>query len=182
MITAHDNGPLGGHRFQSLPASAGGSASGPTSADHSAAKHVFDRSGTGTTAESGDGEDEDSASALISALLHPAVPLWMNVTLRAAYEHQALDVDISYDSVRILVYYFFVNYKLLFWPLGTQERASIYKRLTAVFGVPQHNTLEHLAAQCSLHYMKYNEEARAFLLEPTIRAAPEARKKSRRKR
>ncbi|EPY21722.1 hypothetical protein AGDE_13827 [Angomonas deanei] len=106
---------------------------------------------------------EDSRDTPINSLLRPSIPKWLDKALRSAFEHQAIALDISYDSVRLMVFYFFASYKLLFRPLSAAERANIHRRLSVAFGVPQQNILDHLAARCTIRYLQQYEEARSLL-------------------
>lgn len=108
-------------------------------------------------------EANDVQLSVAFQLLHPSIPVWLNTTLRTAYESHAFDVDFSYDSVRVIVYFFFTGFKLLFKPLAAQERANIYGRLVTAFGIPRQNTLEHLAARCTIRLLQQLKEEKALM-------------------
>ncbi|KAL7700669.1 hypothetical protein NQL31_007148 [Lotmaria passim] len=63
-------------------------------------------------------------------------------------------------SVRVLVYYFYSSYKILFRPLAAPERHNIYRRLVTAFGVPQQGILEHLAARCAIRCLQQSAKPR----------------------
>lgn len=110
------------------------------------------------TVETGSlGDTNTTEASLAYALLHPSIATWLDAALRDAFEHHSLTIDVSYDSMRIMVYYFFCSFKLLFRPLAAPERVNIYKRLTTAFGVPQQGILEHLAARCTILYIQQHE-------------------------
>ncbi|EPY21712.1 hypothetical protein AGDE_13840 [Angomonas deanei] len=90
-------------------------------------------------------------------ILNPVIPIYVDKALSKAFDHQATMLDTEYGTVRVIMYYFFASFKLLFQPLAAPERANIYHRLISAFGVPQQNILEHLAARCTLRYIQQNE-------------------------
>ncbi|KAG5486016.1 hypothetical protein LSCM4_06722 [Leishmania orientalis] len=96
-------------------------------------------------------------------LLRPAISSQSDLLLRAVFERQAVALDLSYDSVRVLVYYFYSSYKILFRPLAAPELHNIYRRLMAAFGVPQQGILEHLAARCATRFLQRHEETQTLL-------------------
>ncbi|KAG5484569.1 hypothetical protein CUR178_07160 [Leishmania enriettii] len=96
-------------------------------------------------------------------LLRPAISSQSDLLLRAVFERQAVALDLSYDSVRVLVYYFYSSYKILFRPLAAPELHNIYRRLMASFGVPQQGILEHLAARCATRFLQRHEETQTLL-------------------
>lgn len=100
---------------------------------------------------------------LAKALLKPKVPRSLDTHLRTVFERQSLIYDISYDSVRTIVYYFYSAFKLLLKPLAAPERSNIFHRFVTAFGVPQQHTLEHLAARCALRYVQNQETTRSLL-------------------
>ncbi|CAD2220515.1 hypothetical protein, conserved [Angomonas deanei] len=85
-------------------------------------------------------------------ILDPDIPPWLDMELNKAFDHQAAICETEYEEIRVIMYYFFASFKLLFQPLAAPERANIYHRLISAFGVPQQNILEHLAARCTLRY------------------------------
>ncbi|CCW69542.1 unnamed protein product [Phytomonas sp. Hart1] len=104
--------------------------------------------------------ENDAVSTL---LLHPSIPAWQDANLRTAFEKQAVTVKLQFERVRLIMYYFFSCYKLLFRRLATPERINIFRRLVTVFGVPENDILENLAARCVIRHIKQHEEARALL-------------------
>ncbi|GET86283.1 hypothetical protein, conserved [Leishmania tarentolae] len=98
-------------------------------------------------------------------LLRPAISTQSDLLLRAVFDRQAVALDLSYDSVRVLVYYFYSSYKILFRPLAAPELHNIYRRLMAAFGVPQQGILEHLAARCATRFLQRHEETQTLLFD-----------------
>ncbi|CBZ24188.1 conserved hypothetical protein [Leishmania mexicana MHOM/GT/2001/U1103] len=96
-------------------------------------------------------------------LLRPAISTQSDLLLRAVFDRQAVALDLSYDSVRVLVYYFYSSYKILFRPLAASELHNIYRRLMTAFGVPQQGILEHLAARCATRFLQRHEETQTLL-------------------
>ncbi|KAI5690670.1 hypothetical protein MNV84_01096 [Leishmania braziliensis] len=96
-------------------------------------------------------------------LLRPVISSQSDLLLRAVFDRQAVALDLSYDSVRVLVYYFYSSYKILFRPLAAPELHNIYRRLVTAFGVPQQGILEHLAARCATRYLQRHEETQTRL-------------------
>ncbi|KPI86299.1 hypothetical protein ABL78_4646 [Leptomonas seymouri] len=94
------------------------------------------------------------------ALLRPVIAHALDVALHAAFDYQSITLDVSYDSVRVLVYYFYSSYKILFRPLAAPERHNIYRRLVTAFGVPQQGILEHLAARCAIRCLQHSAKLR----------------------
>ncbi|CAG9569642.1 conserved hypothetical protein [Leishmania major strain Friedlin] len=96
-------------------------------------------------------------------LLRPAISTQSDLLLRTVFDRQAVALDLSYDSVRVLVYYFYSSYKILFRPLAAPELHNIYRRLMTAFGVPQQGILEHLAARCATRFLQRHEETQTLL-------------------
>ncbi|KAK7198911.1 hypothetical protein NESM_000857800 [Novymonas esmeraldas] len=96
-------------------------------------------------------------------LLRPAISTQADLLLRTVFDRQAVALDVSYDSVRVLVYYFYCSYKILFRPLAAPELHNIYRRLMAAFGVPHQGILEHLAARCAIRFLQRHEETQTLL-------------------
>ncbi|KAL7700670.1 hypothetical protein N2W54_001764 [Lotmaria passim] len=96
-------------------------------------------------------------------LLRPDITVQADHLLRTVFDRQAVALDISYDSVRVLVYYFYSSYKILFRPLAAPERHNIYRRLVTAFGVPQQGILEHLAARCAIRFLQRHEETQTLM-------------------
>ncbi|KAG5484568.1 hypothetical protein CUR178_07159 [Leishmania enriettii] len=99
------------------------------------------------------------------ALLQPLIPRALDVALRVAFDYQSITLNVRYDEVRVLVYYFYSSYKILFRPLAAPERLNIFRRLVTAFGVPQQGILEHLAARCSIRYVQNRSKSRQFTLQ-----------------
>ncbi|ORC86025.1 uncharacterized protein TM35_000312110 [Trypanosoma theileri] len=97
------------------------------------------------------------------ALLHPKIPTSVDTHLRAVFEHHAVMLDLSYDSLRTIVYYFFSAFKLLLKPLAAPERSNIFHRFAMAFGVPLHDVLEHLAVRCAMRHIQQLEDTRSLL-------------------
>ncbi|CAC9453556.1 hypothetical_protein_-__conserved [Leishmania infantum] len=114
----------------------------------------------GNAALQGSGPALDNFSDL---LLRPAISTQSDLLLRAVFDRQAVALDLSYDSVRVLVYYFYSSYKILFRPLAAPELHNIYRRLMTAFGVPQQGILEHLAARCATRFLQRHEETQTLL-------------------
>ncbi|CCW62208.1 unnamed protein product [Phytomonas sp. EM1] len=108
--------------------------------------------------------ENDAVSTL---LLHPNIPAWQIAALRAAFEKQAITVKIQFETVKLIIYYFYSCYKLLFRPLASAERINIFRRLVTVFGVPERDILENLAARCVIRYIKNHEESKVLLRTQT---------------
>ncbi|GET86280.1 hypothetical protein, conserved [Leishmania tarentolae] len=87
------------------------------------------------------------------ALLQPRIPCALDVALRVAFDYQSITLDVRYAEVRVLVYYFYSSYKILFLPLAAPERHNIFRRLVTAFGVPQQGILEHLAACSAVQWL-----------------------------
>ncbi|KEG09458.1 hypothetical protein DQ04_05191040 [Trypanosoma grayi] len=100
---------------------------------------------------------------LTEALLHPKIPTSLDMHLRAVFEQQSVVLDLSYDSVRTIVFYFHSSFKLLLKPLAGPERSNIFRRFVSAFGVPRQNILEHLAVRCALRHIQQLEETRSLL-------------------
>ena len=94
------------------------------------------------------------------ALLRPFIPHALDVALHVAFDYQSITLGMTYDSVRVLVYYFYSSYKILFRPLAAPERHNIYRRLVTAFGVPQQGILEHLAARCAIRCLQQSAKLR----------------------
>ncbi|KAL7711082.1 hypothetical protein N2W54_001765 [Lotmaria passim] len=94
------------------------------------------------------------------ALLRPFIPHALDVALHVAFDYQSITLGMTYDSVRVLVYYFYSSYKILFRPLAAPERHNIYRRLVTAFGVPQQGILEHLAARCAIRCLQQSAKPR----------------------
>ncbi|KAL7700668.1 hypothetical protein NQL31_007147 [Lotmaria passim] len=94
------------------------------------------------------------------ALLRPFIPHALDVALHMAFDYQSITLGMTYDSVRVLVYYFYSSYKILFRPLAAPERHNIYRRLVTAFGVPQQGILEHLAARCAIRCLQQSAKLR----------------------
>ncbi|KAG5511013.1 hypothetical protein GH5_07214 [Leishmania sp. Ghana 2012 LV757] len=103
--------------------------------------------------------------AVTRALLQPLIPRALDVALRIAFDYQSITLNVRYDEVRVLVYYFYSSYKILFRPLAAPERLNIFRRLVTAFGVPQQGILEHLAARCSIRYVQNRSKSRQFTLQ-----------------
>ncbi|GET86282.1 hypothetical protein, conserved [Leishmania tarentolae] len=111
--------------------------------------------------------------AVTRALLQPRIPCALDVALRVAFDYQSITLDVRYAEVRVLVYYFYSSYKILFLPLAAPERHNIFRRLVTAFGVPQQGILEHLAARCVIRYMQQRLKSRAFAPRSSdVRASP----------
>ncbi|KAG5485467.1 hypothetical protein LSCM1_07551 [Leishmania martiniquensis] len=108
-------------------------------------------------------------------LLRPAISSQSDLLLRAVFERQAVALDLSYDSVRVLVYYFYSSYKILFRPLAAPELHNIFRRLMTAFGVPQQGILEHLAARCATRFLQRHEETQTLLWDQQHRLQAHAR-------
>ncbi|KPA77511.1 hypothetical protein ABB37_06896 [Leptomonas pyrrhocoris] len=104
------------------------------------------------------------------ALLRPVIPHALDVALHVAFDYQAITLGMSYNSMRVLVYYFYSSYKILFRPLAAPERHNIYRRLVTAFGVPQQGILEHLAARCAIRCLQHSSKQRQLV---TQRRQPE---------
>jgi hypothetical protein len=113
----------------------------------------------GLLADSGVSLDNFSSDLL----LRPAITVQADHLLRTVFDRQAVALDVSYDSVRVLVYYFYSSYKILFRPLAAPERHNIYRRLVTAFGVPQQGILEHLAARCAIRFLQRHEETQTLM-------------------
>ncbi|KAG5510537.1 hypothetical protein JKF63_06834 [Porcisia hertigi] len=111
-------------------------------------------------------------------LLRPAISSKSDGLLRAVFDRQAVALDVSYDSVRVLVYYFYFSYKILFRPLAAPELHNIYRRLMASFGVPHQGILEHLAARCAIRFLQRHEEKQTLLWDQQHRLQAHARSAS----
>jgi hypothetical protein len=94
------------------------------------------------------------------ALLRPVIPHALDVALHIAFDYQSITLGMSYASARVLVYYFYSSYKILFRPLAAPERHNIYRRLVTAFGVPQQGILEHLAARCAIRCLQQSAKLR----------------------
>ncbi|CBZ24187.1 conserved hypothetical protein [Leishmania mexicana MHOM/GT/2001/U1103] len=111
--------------------------------------------------------------AVTRALLQPLIPRALDVALRVAFDYQSITLDVRYAEVRVLVYYFYSSYKILFRPLAAPERHNIFRRLVTAFGVPQQGILEHLAARCVIRYVQQRLKSRRLALQPPhLRASP----------
>ncbi|KPI86300.1 hypothetical protein ABL78_4647 [Leptomonas seymouri] len=108
-------------------------------------------------------------------LLRTAITAQVDSLLRTVFDRQAVALDVSYDSVRVLVYYFYSSYKILFRPLAAPERHNIYRRLVTAFGVPQQGILEHLAARCAIRFLQHHEETQTLLWDQQRRLQTHAR-------
>ncbi|KPA77512.1 hypothetical protein ABB37_06897 [Leptomonas pyrrhocoris] len=108
-------------------------------------------------------------------LLRPAITVQADHLLRTVFDRQAVALDVSYDSVRVLVYYFYSSYKILFRPLAAPERHNIYRRLVTAFGVPQQGILEHLAARCAIRFLQRHDETQTLLWDQQRRLQAHAR-------
>ncbi|KPA77510.1 hypothetical protein ABB37_06895 [Leptomonas pyrrhocoris] len=98
------------------------------------------------------------------ALLRPVIPHALDVALHVAFDYQAITLGMSYNSMRVLVYYFYSSYKILFRPLAAPERHNIYRRLVTAFGVPQQGILEHLAARCAIRCLQHSSKQRQLTM------------------
>lgn len=121
------------------------------------------------------GNDED-LEAFSKALMEPKIPSLLLNALRSAFDHQWLTLGISFDSVKVMVYYFYSCFKLIFKPLAAPQRHNIFLRLVTAFGVPQDGLLEHLAAHCTIRYIQQQQETKALYRESSFK--PEKRKKT----
>ncbi|CAJ1986542.1 hypothetical protein conserved [Leishmania donovani] len=111
--------------------------------------------------------------AVTRALLQPLIPRALDVALRVAFDYQSITLDVRYAEVRVLVYYFYSSYKILFRPLAAPERHNIFRRLVTAFGVPQQGILEHLAARCVIRHVQQRLKSLQFAPQhPHLRAAP----------
>ncbi|KAG5485466.1 hypothetical protein LSCM1_07550 [Leishmania martiniquensis] len=110
--------------------------------------------------------------AVTRALLQPLIPRSLDVALRVAFDYQSITLSVRYDEVRVLVYYFYSSYKILFRPLAAPERHNIFRRLVTAFGVPQQGILEHLAARCSIRYVQNRSKSRQAALQRRRLRAP----------
>ncbi|CAM41771.1 conserved hypothetical protein [Leishmania braziliensis MHOM/BR/75/M2904] len=119
----------------------------------------FDNASNGTTKTVPVNSFAFQGDAVTRALLQPFITRSLDVALRAAFDYQSITLDIRYDSVRVLVYYFYSSYKILFRPLAAPERHNIFRRLVTAFGVPQQGILEHLAARCVIRYVQHRLKA-----------------------
>ncbi|KAH9586222.1 hypothetical protein LSM04_001123 [Trypanosoma melophagium] len=99
---------------------------------------------------------------LTEALLHPKIPTSVDTHLRAVFEQQALVLDLSYDSVRTIIYYFFSAFKVLLKPLAEAERSNIFRRFVMAFGIPLHDVVEHLAVRCALRHIQQLDDTRSL--------------------
>lgn len=107
----------------------------------------------------GSGEEME---AFVKALLEPQIPSSLLSALRTAFENQWLTVGITFDSVKLMVYYFYSCFKLFFKPLAAPQRQNIFTRLVTAFGVPQDGLLEHLAAHCTVRFIQQQQETKSF--------------------
>lgn len=113
----------------------------------------------GEGAIGGSGEEME---AFVKALLEPKIPSSLLNALRTAFDHQWLTVGITFDSVKLMVYYFYSCFKLFFKPLAAPQRQNIFARLVTAFGVPQEGLLEHLAAHCTVRFIQQQQETKSF--------------------
>ncbi|CCW62207.1 unnamed protein product [Phytomonas sp. EM1] len=98
-----------------------------------------------------------TCSLASSSIQHPPIQDSLDAALRTAFEHQAVALDISYESVRVLMYFFFQSLRILFKPLMKAEKINVFERLAAALGISQQGTLENLAARCVIQYMQQHE-------------------------
>ncbi|AIN95947.1 hypothetical protein LPMP_090310 [Leishmania panamensis] len=105
------------------------------------------------------------ADAVTRALLQPFITRSLDVALRAAFDYQFITLDIRYDEVRVLVYYFYSSYNILFRPLAAPERHNIFRRLVTAFGVPQQGILEHLAARGAMQWLSQVRKINGFMYQ-----------------
>ncbi|CAC9453519.1 conserved hypothetical protein [Leishmania infantum JPCM5] len=103
------------------------------------------------------------ADAVTRALLQPLIPRALDVALRVAFDYQSITLDVRYAEVRVLVYYFYSSYKILFRPLAAPERHNIFRRLVTAFGVPQQGILEHLAARGAVQWLSQVRKINGFM-------------------
>ncbi|CAJ1013618.1 hypothetical protein IOCL2690_000010700, partial [Leishmania lindenbergi] len=107
----------------------------------------------------------NSPTTRTRALLQPFITRSLDVALRAAFDYQSITLDIRYDSVRVLVYYFYSSYSILFRPLAAPERHNIFRRLVTAFGVPQQGILEHLAARGAMQWLSQVRKINGFMYQ-----------------
>ncbi|KAG5485465.1 hypothetical protein LSCM1_07549 [Leishmania martiniquensis] len=103
------------------------------------------------------------ADAVTRALLQPLIPRSLDVALRVAFDYQSITLSVRYDEVRVLVYYFYSSYKILFRPLAAPELHNIFRRLMTAFGVPQQGILEHLAARVAIQWLSQVRKINGFM-------------------
>ncbi|CBZ24186.1 conserved hypothetical protein [Leishmania mexicana MHOM/GT/2001/U1103] len=103
------------------------------------------------------------ADSVTRALLQPLIPRALDVALRVAFDYQSITLDVRYAEVRVLVYYFYSSYKILFRPLAAPERHNIFRRLVTAFGVPQQGILEHLAARGAVQWLSQVRKINGFM-------------------
>ncbi|KAG5486014.1 hypothetical protein LSCM4_06720 [Leishmania orientalis] len=103
------------------------------------------------------------ADSVTRALLQPLIPRALDVALRVAFDYQSITLNVRYDEVRVLVYYFYSSYKILFRPLAAPERLNIFRRLVTAFGVPQQGILEHLAARAAVQWLSQVRKINRFV-------------------
>nr|CCC95797.1 unnamed protein product [Trypanosoma congolense IL3000] len=97
------------------------------------------------------------------ALMRPWVPHALDTHLCVLFEQYSLLLDFSYESVRNVIYYFYIAYKELFTPLAGPERTNLFNRFVTAFGVPHQNILESLAVRCALRYIQHLDGVRTML-------------------
>eukprot|EP00796_Vickermania_ingenoplastis_P007067 gene7065-5005_t len=100
----------------------------------------------------------DELGLVNNSLIEPRISTSLATALRTAFDEQGVTVEIGYDSVRVLVYYFYAFFKILFKPLAAPQRSNIYMRLITAFGLRQEALLENLAVNCTIRYLQQQEE------------------------
>lgn len=127
----------------------------------------------GVVAEGEEGKKvsgKETMEAFNRAVLEPQIPASLSSALRSAFENQGVSVGVEFDSLKIMMFYFYSCFKLMFKPLAGSQRHNIYMRLIMAFGVPQHEgLLEHLAALCTIRCIQQQEESKVFLYNNYLR-------------
>eukprot|EP00796_Vickermania_ingenoplastis_P007069 gene7069-5007_t len=107
-------------------------------------------------------DPSDELGLVNNSLIEPRISTSLATALRTAFDEQGVTVEIGYDSVRVLVYYFYAFFKILFKPLAAPQRSNIYMRLITAFGLRQEALLENLAVNCTIRYLQQQEEANTY--------------------
>lgn len=108
------------------------------------------------TCRSGSLSGDGSALYLDSS----SVPPWLDRALRRIYDRHSLYLrPFPWPVIKIIIYYFYFGYALLFQPLAPRERDNIAQCLATAFGVPQAGLYEHLAVRCAMDFMTSNDNS-----------------------
>lgn len=100
---------------------------------------------------------------ITEALMRPWIPNALNTHFRVLFEQYSLFLDFSYESVRTVIFYFYIAYKELLKPLAGPERTNLFNRFVIAFGVPPQSVLEALAVRCALRHIQQLEGIRTML-------------------